>query len=36
MTDMIYIGITVLFFAATWGLMKMCDDLDTHKSGGTQ
>ncbi len=31
--DLIYLGITVLFFAATWGLMKLCEILDEHKSG---
>lgn len=36
MDDIIYIGITILFFAITWGLMKMCDVLSEHKSGGAQ
>jgi hypothetical protein len=31
--DLMYLGITVLFFVATWGLMKLCDMLDDHKSG---
>jgi hypothetical protein len=29
--DLIYLGITVLFFAATWGLMKLCETLQDHK-----
>jgi hypothetical protein len=31
--DIIYIGIAVVFFALTWGLMKVCDSLDDQKSG---
>lgn len=31
--DLIYLGITVLFFVATWGLMKLCEILHEHKSG---
>jgi hypothetical protein len=36
MDDLLYIGIAVLFFIATWGLMKMCDVLDEYDSGGVQ
>jgi hypothetical protein len=42
MDDIIYIGITVVFFALTWGLLKMCEALQPEadknveeKSGGT-
>lgn len=31
--DIIYLGIAVLFFVATWGLMKLCEILAEHKSG---
>jgi hypothetical protein len=31
--DFIYLGITVLFFVATWGLMKLCEILAENKSG---
>jgi hypothetical protein len=31
--DIIYIGIVVVFFVLTWGLMKMCENLGEHKSG---
>jgi hypothetical protein len=34
MDDIIYIGITVLFFILTWGLMKVCEVLGDDKSGG--
>jgi hypothetical protein len=30
--DLIYLGITVLFFVATWGLMKLCEILQEHKT----
>jgi hypothetical protein len=30
--DLIYLGTTVLFFVATWGLMKLCDVLGENKS----
>ncbi len=33
MNDIIYLGIAVLFFRSTWGLMKLCEILDEHKSG---
>ena len=36
MVDMLYIGITIVFFALTWGLMKMCEGLGEHKSGEQQ
>jgi hypothetical protein len=25
--DILYVGITVLFFAVTWGLVKLCERL---------
>jgi hypothetical protein len=31
--DIIYLGIVVLFLFATWGLMRLCEILDQHKSG---
>ncbi|MGA2623908.1 MAG: potassium ABC transporter ATPase [Bacteroidota bacterium] len=31
--DILYLGIVVLFFVLTWGLMKMCESLGEHKSG---
>ncbi len=31
--DIIYLGIVALFFLATWGLMRLCEILDQHKSG---
>jgi hypothetical protein len=41
MDDIIYIGIAVVFFAVTWGLLKMCEVLQPgadrnveEKSGG--
>jgi hypothetical protein len=34
MDDLIYIGIAVVFFIFTWGLMKMCEVLAEEKSGG--
>jgi len=30
--DLIYLSITVLFFAATWGLMRLCEILQEQKS----
>jgi hypothetical protein len=42
MDDIIYIGITVVFFILTWGLLKMCEVLQPEsdknveeKSGGS-
>jgi hypothetical protein len=42
MDDIIYIGVTVVFFILTWGLLKMCEVLQPEadknveeKSGGT-
>lgn len=32
--DIIYVGIAVVFFLLTWGLMRMCEVLDEQKSGG--
>jgi hypothetical protein len=34
MDDLIYIGIAIVFFILTWGLMKMCEVLGDEKSGG--
>jgi hypothetical protein len=34
--DIIYIGIVVVFFVLTGGLMKMCESLGEHKSGEQQ
>ena len=34
--DILYIGIVVAFFALSWGLMRMCESLGEHKSGGQQ
>jgi hypothetical protein len=31
--DLMYVGIVVVFFAATWGLLKVCDILGEQKSG---
>ena len=31
--DLIYIGIAVIFFALTWGLVKMCEKLSNHEPG---
>jgi len=31
--DILYIGIVVVFFGLTWGVMKMCEHLGKHKSG---
>jgi len=35
MDDLIYIGIAVVLFILTWGLLKMCEVLGKEKSGGT-
>jgi hypothetical protein len=42
MDDILYIGIAVVFFIATWGLMKICEVLQPEadknveeKSGGS-
>ena len=42
MDDIIYIGVAVVFFIFTWGLLKMCEVLQPEsdktieeKSGGT-
>ena len=32
MNDLIYIGLTVLFFALTFGLIKVCERLMEDKS----
>ena len=32
--DLLYLGITLLFFVATWGLMRLCEILDDHRSEG--
>jgi len=31
--DILAIGIVVVFFVLTWGLLKVCDLLDQSKSG---
>ena len=31
--DILSIGIVVVFFVLTWGLLKVCDLLDQSKSG---
>ena len=33
MSDILYIGITVVFFALTWGLMKICESLGKQDPG---
>ena len=33
MEDILYLGIVVVFFFATLGLMKLCDVLGESKSG---
>jgi hypothetical protein len=42
MDDIIYIGVTIVFFVLSWGLLKMCEVLQPEadknveeKSGGT-
>ncbi len=32
--DLIYIGIIIAFFLATWGLLKLCDALQKDKPEG--
>jgi hypothetical protein len=32
--DAVYIGISIAFFAITWGILKMCDILQKDGSGG--
>jgi len=32
--DIVYIGIVVVFFILTWGLMKGCELLGEERSGG--
>ncbi len=34
MTDLIYLLIAAVFFALTFGLMKICEYLAQHKSEG--
>lgn len=31
--DIVYVGITVAFFALTWGLMRMCENLGKQDGG---
>ena len=31
--DFIYLGVIILFFLSSWGLMKACDVLQETKSG---
>lgn len=33
MADMMYIGITILFFILTGGLLKLCDLLSDNSTG---
>jgi hypothetical protein len=33
--DIIYVGIVVVFFVLTWGLLKVCEVLGQSKSGDT-
>jgi hypothetical protein len=32
--DFLYIGITLVFFLLTWGLLKLCEALGDFESGG--
>ncbi len=32
MQDLLYIGVALLFFLATWGLLRACELLDDHRS----
>ena len=32
--DLFYLGVVVVFFALTWGLMKLCEVLQRDNSGG--
>jgi hypothetical protein len=34
MDDIIYIGVAVVFFVLTWGLIKICKVLGEEKSRG--
>jgi hypothetical protein len=34
MDDILYLGIAVVLFILTWGLLKMCEVLGEEKSGG--
>jgi len=31
--DLLYIGIGLAFFLLSWGLMRLCDTLETDDSG---
>ena len=31
--DILYVGVALLFFVSSWGLMKLCQVLDNQKSG---
>jgi hypothetical protein len=33
MMDVLYLGTVVVFFALTWGIVKMCEVLQGNKSG---
>ena len=33
MMDVLYLGTVVVFFALTWGIVKMCEVLQRNKSG---
>ena len=32
--DILYIGIALVFFIATWGLLKLCEHLGNTNQGG--
>jgi len=34
--DLLYIGIAAAFFAATWGLLKLCEHLLNYNNGPKQ
>ena len=34
--DVLYVGIVIVFFVLTWGLMKLCENLGEQKSGERQ
>ena len=31
--DLIYLGVIVIFFISSWGILKLCDVLQEQKSG---
>ena len=32
--DVVYLGVVLVFFALTWGILKICEILQQDKSGG--